>query len=740
MPLPTTTTRPARPRLTRAAVLLMLASATPAAAQTLTPAADTAPLPVTGVTLYTSGVGYFERGGEVSGEAAETLLFPVGQVNDVLKSLVLLDTGGGGIRPVTYGASDPVGRQLQAFSVDVSDNPDPATLLNRMRGADVTVSYADAGGPKTATGTIVGVQTQTVALPGNAGTTQASFLTLLAGGGLKTIPLASVTDTQINDAGLRAELASALSALSQSRDSSKRPVTLHFAGSGRRRVLIGYLTEAPLWQSSYRLVLGKEPLLQGWATVQNTGQDDWNAVRLTLVSGRPISFIQDLYTPLYVSRPVVEAAVNASPTPQTYGGNLNADESKVASVRTSNREAGNDNPVSVSASAAPMAAYAEVPAPGTPPPPPKRRALSSVVNGTFGLESSSGNSLDGNGQVQMAAGAMRDAVKTSGGRLGTALFTYSIKTPVSIPRQKSAMIPFVAGAVSAQSVSIFNPAVQSDHPLLGARIKNTTGLHLMGGPLTVFDEDAAGSTAYVGDALVDDTEPGQTRLVSYAVDLGLDAHGEPGRGLGRTTTIKLYNGNLVVKSRRETSQIYTIKNNSDKARLVVVEHPYHGANWELLEPAKADEQTGDLRRFDLPVPAHASKKLVVREAYPDVSQYGLLDADTDTLLVYVSQAEASPAVKAALRDILGRRSKIAGFESRIAALGGTIQNLGQGQTRIRNNMRELDRASALYKRYVAELDAQETRLNALAAQKAALQTELAQAQAALNSAVAREVD
>jgi len=732
MPLPTPMTR-----LTRAAVLLMLASSVPTAAQTLTPAADTAPLPVTGVTLYTSGVGYFERGGEVSGEAAQTLLFPVGQINDVLKSLVLLDTGGGGIRPVTYGASDPVGRQLQAFSVDVSDNPDPATLLNRMRGANVSVSYADAGGPKTATGTIVGVQTQTVVLPNNAGTTQASFLTLLAGGGLKTIPLASVSDTQINDAGLRAELASALSALSQSRDSSKRPVTLHFAGAGRRRVLIGYLTESPLWQSSYRLVLGKAPVLQGWATVQNTGQDDWDGVRLTLVSGRPISFIQDLYTPLYVGRPVVEAAVDASPTPQTYGGNLNADESKAAQNNSTGRDTGIDNPVSTSVASVPAAP--DIPSP-RPVMPARRSVAGRVVNSTFGMESPSGDVLDGNGQAQMTAGAMREAVKTSGGRLGTALFTYAIKTPVSIPRQKSAMIPFVAGAVSAQSVSIFNPAVQSDHPLLGARIKNTTGLHLMGGPLTVFDEDAAGGTAYVGDALVDDTEPGQTRLVSYAVDLGLDAHGEPGRGSGRTTTIKLYNGSLVVKSRQETSQIYTIKNNSDKARLVVVEHPYHGANWELLEPTRADEQTGDLRRFDLPVPAHASKKLVVREAYPDVSQYGLLDADTDTLLVYVSQAEASPAVKAALRDILDRRTKIAGFESRIAALGGTIQNLGQGQTRIRNNMRELDRASALYKRYVAELDAQETRLNALVAQKAALQTELAQAQAALNNAVAREVD
>ena len=144
---------------------------------------------------------------------------------------------GGTIRPVTYGALDPVSKQLQAFSVDVSDNPDPATLLNRMRGASVTVTYTDAAGPKTVTGTIVGVQTQTVALPNGGGTTQQSFLTLLSDGALQTIPLASVTDTQINDPELRRELGAALAVVAQSRDAGKRPVTLNFAGKGRRSVL-----------------------------------------------------------------------------------------------------------------------------------------------------------------------------------------------------------------------------------------------------------------------------------------------------------------------------------------------------------------------------------------------------------------------------------------------------------------------------------------------------------------------
>ena len=113
-----------RPALATLA-LLTLAAAPLAAAPTDTPAPPAADLPIHRVTLYTSGVGYFERSGAVDGDATQTLLFPVGQVNDVLKSLVLLDAGGGSIRPVTYAAQDPLGRQLQSFSVDLSRQPGP---------------------------------------------------------------------------------------------------------------------------------------------------------------------------------------------------------------------------------------------------------------------------------------------------------------------------------------------------------------------------------------------------------------------------------------------------------------------------------------------------------------------------------------------------------------------------------------------------------------------------------------
>ena len=65
---------------------------------------------------------------------------------------------------------------------------------------------------------------------------------------------------------------------------------MHFAGEGKRKVQVGYVVEAPIWKTSYRLVLSdtEAPFLQGWALVENTTDEDWQGVRLSLISGRPI--------------------------------------------------------------------------------------------------------------------------------------------------------------------------------------------------------------------------------------------------------------------------------------------------------------------------------------------------------------------------------------------------------------------------------------------------------------------
>src|SRR5439155_18163041 len=111
--------------------------------------------------------------------------------------------------------------------------------------------------------------------------------------------------------------------------SQKKVVSLNFKGDGKRNVKVGYVVENPMWKASYRLVLNGKgrkngaPLLQGWALVENTSDEDWKDVRMALISGRPISFQMDLYQPLFVPRPTVEPERFASLRPPTYNAAMN---------------------------------------------------------------------------------------------------------------------------------------------------------------------------------------------------------------------------------------------------------------------------------------------------------------------------------------------------------------------------------------------------------------------------------
>ena len=655
-------------------------------------------LPITRVTLYTSGVGYFERGGEVEGEAALTLLFPIGQVNDVLKSLVLLDGGGGTIQPVTYAAQDPVRKALQAFSIDVSDNPDRAALLNRMRGTSVTLTTEN---PDSLTGVILGVEAHSVLCDDVL--TERRWLSLLAGDALHTVSLEAVRSLQINDAALADELRQALATVAQGRDASKRPVTLTFSGAGKRPVRIGYLMEAPAWQTSYRLVLGEPSRLQGWAMVQNTGQDDWSDAHLTLVSGRPISFIQDLYTPLYVHRPTVQPRIPASPTPQTYAGSLMAGE-RLSTLDAAPSERG----FAAMASAAPFTIDRM-----------KRRA---ATNESVELGSS----------ADFMEQAAEHSIASTGAQLGTALFAYHIDVPVSVPRQQSAMIPFTASEIVAERVSVYNDRVQNDHPLSGVRLKNTTDLHLMGGPLTVF-ETQGGEAGYVGDALMDDTEPGQTRLMTYALDLAVDADSKMGKQNSSITTISITQGLLKISRKVSNVTHYTFQNNGTAPRTVIVEHPHREGQWKLLEPVTPTERTFTHYRFDVAAPAGASTTFTVREERSFVDSLLLVSENLEKLAVYATSAEATEAVRAALEEVAAQRRRLAAIEFQVADHARQLQAITQGQERIRKNMEALDHKSDLYRRYVGELDKQETQIGDLTRQNEARQADLAQARADLGA-------
>jgi hypothetical protein len=152
-------------------------------------------------------------------------------------------------------------------------------------------------------------------------------------------------------------------------------------------------------------------------------------------------------------------------------------------------------------------------------------------------------------------------------RLGD-FFQYVVEKPVTLPRQKSALLPIVGKDVEATRVSIYNEGAQPKFPLLGLRLKNTSGLHLMQGPVTVFE----GGT-YAGDARIADLQPNEERLISYAVDLGTEVKPETTADSGRLTHLKAVKGTLHSTTKLRETKTYTVKNRNPQDRVVLIEHP-----------------------------------------------------------------------------------------------------------------------------------------------------------------------
>jgi hypothetical protein len=655
---------------------MRLASASLFALAALCPAGE-ADLPVSSVTLFSSGVGSFEHSGTVDGEATAELRFRTNQINDVLKSLVLQDLDGGKIGAVGYPSQDPLEKTLKSFQVDVSGNPPLAGLLNQLRGAQVQVQILDA----TVDGVVLGCEQRTRVLPNNGGQEVVWTLNLVADGAIRPLPLADLRSVKPADAGLRAELGKALAALAAARDQDKKPVSLRFNGAGQRKVRVSYVAEAPVWKASYRLQLDKDKAqVVAWAIVENPTESDWNDVKLTLVSGRPISFIQNLYQPLYTSRPVVEAELQAGLKPVAYGGGMNAKEDQLAAKPAMVGRGMEATRARRAMPAAPMAGEADGMMAGS--------AIAMAADKPF----------DAVGSLQVATQAAQGVGE---------LFTYNVGK-VTIPRQRSAMIPFIGKDIPVERVSIYNRAVLPRNPLAGARLTNSTGLHLTPGPVTVYDDGT-----YAGDAQLTALPPGQVRLISFAIDQRLLIDSEQERSQQSRTLGKIVKGVLQLQIVSLQGRTYKAENQGDVAKQLIVEHPRAGGEWKLHETPAALETTDQLYRFKVDVPAKGKVELAVTERLQWGESVALLDGDEDRVGLFLNGTDIKPALKDALLKTrvlveawrTAQRSREEGQKQ--------ISAITEDQERIRRNLSSVNQQSDYGKRLLVKLNEQETRLDQL---------------------------
>ena len=721
------------------------------------------PPPLKKVTLYNHGVGYFERQGRINGDQQITFLFDAGQINDVLKSLVVLDLGKGTVKGVTFDTTKPVERQLEEFgiSLDGTNASGLTTLLGQLKGTRVEIR-ASTG---TIGGVVVGIE-KSLKFQGGEKAEVRELVLIGESGELRGIAFDQIRDIRILDTKLREDLKQYLSILRSTFHKNLRPLTISTSGQGERDLFISYVVESPIWKTTYRVVLDRaaKPFLQGWALVDNLQDEDWNNVTLSLISGAPISFIQDLQQPIYRNRPVVKLPRNTAIAPQL------SEPAKGAGEVFGDQAVGRINLVSPSRGGIISGTVTDAGGAVVPnatirviqPSANAQLVVNTDANGVYriralppgrytlsvespgfktarmeGLNVATGRNIDRD--IELEVGTVAEAVTITSntdalatematvGRIREVnsgieinvetqdigeLFEYRIAHPVTIKRNSSALIPILQNQIEGELVSLYNREVRAENPMSAFYLKNTTGLTLESGPMTVIENDT-----YAGESLLGRLKPGEKRFVTYAVDLGCRVGIKEDEEDQRAFLAQVINGEFRIHYQQVKSTIYTLDNVSDRPKIVYLEHPYEkDEKWQLVKTPKPDETTGSFYRFKVAVAPRSSTAFSVYEELPEIETYAISNLTPGNMEVFIKANYLSPQLRQALNEIIETKARIAAIGRQIAEKQAEITAIGRDQERMRENLRALgktDDEKQLVQRYVSRLSQGEDQIERL---------------------------
>jgi hypothetical protein len=726
---------------------------------------ENTPPPLRRVTLYKHGVGYFERQGKVNGDGQVTFLFDAAQMNDVLKSLVALDLGSGAnagkITGVTYDSTKPLDRRLEEFGVtlDSSNAAGLTGLIGQLKGARIGLRTGSTGA-NAINGTVVGIEKRAKVQNGERSETQELVL-LNEVGELFSVPFEQIRALKLLDARLREDLDQYLSILQSTLHKNLRKLTIATQGQGERDLFISYVVEAPVWKTTYRVVLDKlsKPFLQGWAVVDNVQDEDWTNVTLSLIAGAPVSFIQDLQQPRYKQRPVVGMPDDVSLAPtvpeaampealklvsSSRGGTVegvitDSQGAVVAGAAIRVRQVGSNATLTATAdsegryrvSGIPQGLYAfsfEA-----------RGFQKTTMNG---VSVGAGRTTNQNAELRVgsvsetveiradavrletssssvavsSASAMRD--KDSGIEIHVdtqeigELFEYRIAHPVTIKRNSSALIPILQNQVGGELVSLYNKKTREQNPMSAFYLHNTTGLTLESGPLTVIENDT-----YAGEALTGRIKPNEKRFITYAVDLGVRVSVKEDEQDEKPFFAEIRDGEFRLKYKQTRATVYTLANLTDRAKTVYIEHPYDkDEKWQLAKTLKPMETTESFHRFKITLAPNASTQFTVNEELPETETYAISNLTSDKLTLFVNEGYLTPPMRQALETILEQKTEIAVLNRQTQEKQAEINVVTKDQERMRENLRALGKTEEeklLVQRYVGKLAQGEDQLERL---------------------------
>jgi hypothetical protein len=531
------------------------------------------------------------------------------------------------------------------------------------------------------------------------------------GGELASFNLAEVRSVRVLEDSARQSINSFAEATASARRRGARDIVVTSDGSGPREMVVSYTIAAPIWKTTYRLVLDAsgQPFFQGWAVVDNVSDEDWRDINLALVSGSPVSFIQPIQEPLYRHRPVVPIPQDLQLNPQTYEAAGGVPGGMVAGV------------------------------------------VGGIVGGVGGgVGSGEGSGVGGGGPYSVGGGGrapangpvttLSDAIASedsgvksaaTGSEVGD-FFEYKIDRPVTVLRGRSVLIPILQTRMEAEPVSIYNQSARADRPMSGLRLKNTSALTLEGGSLTVID-----GNAYAGEALLERLKPGEERFISYALDLGTLVSTRSQNTEEPAFLVRVSNGAFQAHYYRNEKQVYTLTNQTDKARVVYVEHPRRpGWRW-ADETRKPDQVTASAYRCRIELGPHATVQLPVSERQALMDTYALSNLTPRTLELFIASPSIVEATRTALEKVLEIKGRLSAAEARLAAAERETAEIAKDQERLRENIKALEKTPEgheLIARYVAKAQQQETRIEQLTNERRTANDECARLHGELDAA------
>lgn len=640
-------------------------------------------LPIRRLTLYKHGVSFVERAGVVTG-ADVRLIVRSDDIDDVLKSLLVVDRRGGAITGVDYATPGAGRRRPGETFATVADDRGLRDLLRALRGWPVRLMVGDEDGA--VIGRVLGIDT---ARPETPRSETIVALVDAESGAVRTVPLHTVRRVVLLDAQAREDLQGLLD---DSRGEDAQRTMIMRLAPGEHDLAVSYLVPSPTWRVGYRVIT--EPgddaesgtlLLQGWGLFDNHLEEDLDGVAVTLVAGQPISFVYRLSSSHIPVRPVVEDQARVAAAPVEYAALLAG-------------EGGIDQPAAAA-------------------PPTRVRMAASrpwAARMAATIEDLSGQ-----------------AIAASGSELGE-LFQYEVTEPVTVKRGASALVPILSATLPYHRELLYNRQKLPDHPVAALRFVNDSGLVLERGPVTIFD-----GGAYHGEAIVPFTKEGDRVYLAYAVELGIKV-GVSSDSRVETAGIAIAGALLHVKSATVTRTTYRLESALDEGRDVMIEHALQ-PGWDLVETRAPDTRDGMHGRWHVACPQRGAATFVVSERRFDWRSESLLDQSYEQLSEYLGDRWLEPATLAGLKTLFAERAALDKNDEEKEELRGERREIYERQDGLRQNMAALGTTGAegaLRERAVDALAASEDRLSAIDARIAALQEDNTRRQAAIDAYLA----